>query len=217
MVSGTSLIGGYLVGKLGLFGVEREIITSPSKQAMNISGICMGVISLLLTFFIKPNVQQDVKNSEQQQGADEGETEALIQQQDENDKSAPSNMIKISMPTHMAEQQQPPKKSYSTDVLYQSESDIDAQSSLQYQQSGLGARTERKSFLDEEEREYIINASATSTLQQTGDAAKRLKSTTATSNSNGIIARIQRVLNNDYVKRPLGIALVCFCFKITQF
>ncbi|KAL9654031.1 hypothetical protein ABK040_011575 [Willaertia magna] len=66
--SGSNLIGGYLVGKIGLFGIEREVIDSVGGNVVNIFGIVGGVISMLLFFFIKPNKEEDAEKKKLEDG-----------------------------------------------------------------------------------------------------------------------------------------------------
>ncbi|EFC49907.1 predicted protein [Naegleria gruberi] len=76
--SGANLIGGYCVGKLGLFGVEKEVIDSLGGNIMNIFGLVCGIISLLLFFFIKPP-QEKKKNDDETPQTEENTTEAATE------------------------------------------------------------------------------------------------------------------------------------------
>ncbi|KAL0479376.1 10 TM domain-containing transmembrane protein [Acrasis kona] len=60
--SGANLLIGYFVGKLGLFGVNKEVTGSSGKEAMNIIGIVLAAISLIIFFFIKPPGQDKEEN-----------------------------------------------------------------------------------------------------------------------------------------------------------
>jgi len=62
--SGANLLIGYFVGKLGLFGVDKEVTGSSGKEAMNIIGIVLAAISLIIFFFIKPPTQDEKKEDD---------------------------------------------------------------------------------------------------------------------------------------------------------
>lgn len=59
--SGSNLITGYFVGKLGLFGLPREQISGLIFQLLNIAGIFCGFVSLGPYFFIRPSLESDKK------------------------------------------------------------------------------------------------------------------------------------------------------------
>jgi len=53
---GTSLVTGFLVGKMGMFGLHKDTV---SIEWMNWMGISFIVVSMIIFFFIKPQLEED--------------------------------------------------------------------------------------------------------------------------------------------------------------
>jgi len=66
-----NLLWGWCIGVFGLFGTEKEEIAIP---ALNYVGLCCGLVSLFLFFFIKPTLEEVKAEAET---ADEGEENLL--------------------------------------------------------------------------------------------------------------------------------------------
>jgi len=56
MLLATSLVTGFLVGKFGLFGVEKQLVAQPG---MNWGGIVCIIAAMAIFFFIKPTLQEE--------------------------------------------------------------------------------------------------------------------------------------------------------------
>ncbi|KAJ5072995.1 hypothetical protein M0811_09209 [Anaeramoeba ignava] len=59
--NGSDLITGYMVGRFGLFGTEKEEVKS---EFYSISGFVLAFFALILFYFIKPITQEDQKSEE---------------------------------------------------------------------------------------------------------------------------------------------------------
>ncbi|KAJ5072711.1 hypothetical protein M0811_09408 [Anaeramoeba ignava] len=92
--SGTNLIVGYLVGRLGLFGATKEKVKS---EAYSILGVLLALFALILFYFIKPSLDKTKKrksmekeiqweeiNFEENQNKNQNQNHNLNQNQNQN-------------------------------------------------------------------------------------------------------------------------------------